>query len=112
MLMSKNFNERVYEACKKIPEGRVSTYGEIAKYLNTGAYRAVGNALRENPFAPVVPCHRVVKSDGSIGGFNGKTSGMEIEKKTGILKKEGVIIKNNKVVDFNVKLYKFQEGNL
>jgi O-6-methylguanine DNA methyltransferase len=54
-----------------------TTYGQIARKLNTKAYRAVGNACRKNPYAPRVPCHRVVRSDGTIGGFGGKTSWKE-----------------------------------
>ena len=63
------FNDKVYELTKKIPEGRVSTYKEIAEKLGVKAYRAVGNALNKNPHAPLVPCHRVIGSDGSLTGF-------------------------------------------
>jgi methylated-DNA-[protein]-cysteine S-methyltransferase len=90
------FSEKVYELCKKIPKGKVSTYGAIAKALNSSP-RAVGQALRCNPYAPVVPCHRVVKSDGTIGGFMGEVNGEAIQKKIALLKKEGVKIKENKV---------------
>ncbi|MEK6856540.1 MAG: MGMT family protein, partial [Nanoarchaeota archaeon] len=61
-------SEKVYGLCKKIPEGKISTYREIGKKLNTKAYRAVGQALKRNPYAPNVPCHRVVSSSGKIGG--------------------------------------------
>jgi len=57
---------------------------------------------------PKVPCHRVVKSDGNIGGFKGKTKGKEISEKINILKKEGIQIKNNKIVNFDKILYKFK----
>ncbi|MCK5107770.1 MAG: MGMT family protein, partial [Nanoarchaeota archaeon] len=67
--MSTEFENRVYSLCKKIPRGKVSTYGEIAKALNSKCARAVGNALNKNPYAPKVPCHRVVKSNGKVGGF-------------------------------------------
>ena len=65
--MITEFQDKVYKICSKIPKGKVSTYGEIAKALGkTGPMsRAVGNALNKNPYAPIVPCHRVVKSDGS-----------------------------------------------
>ncbi len=92
-----DFAERVYELCRRVPKGRVTTYGDIAKALGTKGYQAVGNALRCNPYAPVVPCHRVVKSDGSIGGFKGKINDKEIEEKIKLLKSEGVKIKNNKI---------------
>jgi len=100
------FDERVWEVMKNIPKGKVTTYGLIAKKLNTRAYRAVGNACRSNPYAPVVPCHRVVKSDGSIGGFGGKTSGKSVERKIRLLKKEGVKVKNGKIVGFEKVLFR------
>ena len=91
-----SFADRVYALCKRIPEGRVSTYGAIAKALNSSP-RAVGQALRCNPYAPVVPCHRVVSSDGSIGGFMGDVEGKPIQKKIALLESEGVKIKENKI---------------
>jgi len=96
-----SFSERVWEVIKRIPEGRVSTYKEVALALDCRAYRAVGGALNRNPFAPVVPCHRVVSSDGSLGGF---ASGCA--DKIRILKREGVLVKGNKVVDFDKKFFK------
>ena len=90
-----NFNQRVYNLCKKIPKGRVSTYKLIATKLKTNAYRAVGNALNKNPYAPVVPCHRVVNSDGRVGGFAKGTKA-----KIRMLEKERIKIKKNKIVDF------------
>jgi len=76
-----SFRERVYSVCRKIPKGKVATYGEIARQLNMKGFQAIGQALRCNPYAPHVPCHRVVKSDGSMGGFKGKRAGKEIEEK-------------------------------
>ena len=93
----KSFSEKVYQLTKKIPKGRVTSYKEIANTLGTKAYQAVGQALRRNPFAPMVPCHRVVSSSGLIGGFNGKTNGVEIKRKIALLKSEGVRIKKNKI---------------
>jgi len=90
-----------------IPRGKVTTYRLIAKQLETKAYRAVGNACRNNPYAPRVPCHRVVKSDGAIGGFGGKTSGKTVQKKVELLRKEGVRVKDGKIVDFEKVLFKF-----
>ena len=89
------FNEKVWKVCSKIPKGKVSTYKEIAQKLGTKAYRAVGNALNRNPYAPKVPCHRVVHSDGKIGGFAQGTT-----MKIFLLKKEGVSVKRGKIVDF------------
>ena len=90
-----------------IPRGKVTTYGLIARKLKTTAYRAVGNACRNNPYAPRVPCHRVVKSDGTIGGFAGKTSGKTVQDKIELLKKESVQVKDGKIVDFERVLFKF-----
>ncbi len=97
-----NFTQAVYRLVKQIPRGRVSTYANIARALKTKAYRAVGNALRCNPYAPKVSCHRVIASDGSLGGFMGKTKGKTIEKKIRLLRKEGVKINKNKI---NLKRY-------
>lgn len=96
------FNERVWELCKKVPSGYVTTYQELARAVETRAYRAVGNALNKNPHAPVVPCHRVVKSDGTLGGF-----AHGCEAKEALLKKEGVVIKGGAVVDFEKKCFRF-----
>ena len=91
----------------KIPSGKVTTYGLIAKKLDTKAYRAVGNACRNNPYAPRVPCHRVVKSDGTIGGFAGKTKGKTVQNKIELLRREKVLVKNGKIVDFEKVLFRF-----
>lgn len=96
------FNQVVWNLCRKIPKGKVSTYKLIAKKLGTRAYRAVGNALNRNPYAPVVPCHRVVKSNGEVGGFARGTN-----KKIELLKKEGIKIKNKKIVGFEKVLFRF-----
>lgn len=98
------FADRVYALCKKIPKGRVSTYGEISNALKSSP-RAVGQALRCNPYAPVVPCHRVVKSDGSIGGFMGEVEGKEIKRKIALLKSENVIVEHGKIKEFHSKLF-------
>ncbi len=96
------FDERVWQLLKKIPRGRATTYGIIAKKLESKAYRAVGNACSHNPYSPIAACHRVVNSDGNIGGFRtGK------KKKIEMLKKEGIIIEGEKIVDFPKVLYKF-----
>ena len=100
--MSTNFENKVYALTSKVPKGRVTTYKEIAKALGIKAYRAVGNALNKNPYAPRVPCHRVVNSNGSIGGF---ASGSK--KKADMLRVESVGVKNNKIIKFKEKIYKF-----
>lgn len=82
-----DFNRRVYEVARAIPPGRVMTYGDVARALGEpGASRAVGQALGHNPFAPVVPCHRVLAAGGRSGGFSAeggaatKLRMLEIEK--------------------------------
>lgn len=90
------FQERVYAELRKVPRGTVTTYGALARQLGTSP-RAVGQALRRNPFAPRVPCHRVVASDGSIGGFAGAREGASIRKKERLLKAEGVRIEKGRV---------------
>ena len=101
--MNKNFNKRCYEKLLLIPEGMISTYAEIAKSLDSKAYRAVGNAMANNPHLISVPCHRIIRSDGSLGGY-----ALGINKKIQLLEKEGIKIKNNKVIDFKNKLYQFK----
>lgn len=95
----KSFNERCYEVLRTVPKGRVVTYKQIADKLGTKAYRAVGNAMNKNPYAPVVACHRVINSNGSIGGFQ---SG--VKKKIKMLSKEGIEVLNNKI---DLKKYRF-----
>ncbi len=84
-----DFQKKVYKIVKKIPKGKTTTYKAIAFKLNTSP-RAVGQALKVNPFAPKVPCHRVIMSNGEIGGYNGNNP-KNIKKKIELLKKEGAI---------------------
>ena len=97
-----NFNEKCYNLLKKVPRGKVTTYKEIARALGTKAYRAVGNAMNKNPYSPNVPCHRVVKSSGEVGGFASGT-----RKKTSMLKREGINIVKGKI-DLKKYLYKLR----
>ncbi len=97
------FKIKVWRALKKIPRGRITTYKELARFLGRPkAVRAVGNACGRNPDAPRVPCHRVVKSDGSLGGYSGGVS-----KKIELLKREGIKIKNRQVENFENIFYSF-----
>jgi len=96
-----NFNQKVWAIAKKVPKGKVTTYKIIAEKLKTKAYRAVGNALNKNPYAPIVPCHRVVNSDGRIGGF-----ATGAKNKIKLLQKEGIKIKNNKIENFKKVLWR------
>jgi methylated-DNA-[protein]-cysteine S-methyltransferase len=102
------FFDDVYGLCKEIPRGKVSTYGEIAKKMGTKAYQLVGQALRNNPYAPEVPCHRVVDSKGHLHGFGGKTDKNAFDDKAKLLIEEGVEVKDDKIVNFEKVLYKFK----
>jgi len=99
-----NFSNKVWQLTQKIPKGKITTYNIVAKKLNSKAYRAVGQALKKNPNAPEVPCHRVVASDGSIYGYKGIKNNKE---KINLLKKEGIKIKDNKIINFEKYLYRF-----
>ena len=106
---STEFEERVYSACSMIPEGQVTTYKALAQHIHCGSSQAVGQALKRNPRAPVVPCHRVVRTDLNLGGFAGQRSGSEIERKRNLLLNEGVAVDENNQVD-PAHLYLFCEG--
>lgn len=84
------FEQGVYEATRRIPKGKVTTYKLLAAELGCGSSQAVGQALKRNPFAPEVPCHRVLRTDLTIGGFYGQTQGSEILRKIKMLHAEGV----------------------
>tara|TARA_Y100000310_G_C20415037_1_gene683891 strand:- start:409 stop:735 length:327 start_codon:yes stop_codon:yes gene_type:complete len=98
------FAEKVYALCKKVPRGKVTTYKEIAHALDSQAYQAVGQVLRKNPYAPTVPCHRVVGVTGLLTGFKGERKGKEILEKISLLEQEGVVIVDGKV---DLKKYLF-----
>ena len=84
------FQLKVWSYLKKIPRGKVKTYSEVAKAIGKPlAVRAVANAIGKNPLAPQIPCHRVIRSDGSLGGYSGKGG---IKTKRLLLKKEGVTL--------------------
>ncbi len=98
-----DFKEKVWKLLRKIPRGKVTTYGKIARALkNPAASRAVGNACGLNPRAPKVPCHRVVASDGRLGGYSGG-----IKKKIRLLAGEGVRVRSGKIEGFGEKLFRF-----
>jgi methylated-DNA-[protein]-cysteine S-methyltransferase len=98
--MMTQFTNQIYSLLRQVPQGRVTTYKALAEAVGTKAYRAVGVAMRNNPYAPQVPCHRVVASDGSLGGFSGQRLGPAIQTKKRLLIKEGVKINGNRIQDF------------
>eukprot|EP01065_Artemidia_motanka_P029436 TRINITY_DN35547_c0_g1_i1.p1 TRINITY_DN35547_c0_g1~~TRINITY_DN35547_c0_g1_i1.p1 ORF type:complete len:142 (+),score=32.53 TRINITY_DN35547_c0_g1_i1:53-478(+) len=92
------FRRSVLALCYAVPKGSVVSYKGIADALQCGSCRAIGQALRNNPYAPVVPCHRVVGHDGKLTGFNGRRCGEALCDKTELLEKEGVPVHDG-VVD-------------
>ena len=89
-LVGTEFQLKVWSYLRKIPRGRVKTYSEVAKAIGKPlAVRAVANAIGKNPLAPQIPCHRVIRSDGSLGGYSGKGG---IKTKRLLLKKEGITL--------------------
>lgn len=103
-LENKGFFERVYELVKKIPAGRVTTYGEIARVLGTRDARRIGHALHRNPYEGIVPCHRVVAKNGKLApnfAFDG-----EAEQRKRLLA-EGVIFVDETHVSLDACGYLF-----
>lgn len=82
------FQRRVYLELLTIPSGETISYGELARRIGCRSAQAVGQALKKNPFAPDVPCHRVVAADGTLCGYNGARTGKEIERKRQLLEAE------------------------
>ena len=95
--------EKIYRKLLEVPSGYVTTYGELAKAINLkNGQRAIGQIMKKNPFPVIIPCHRVVKSDGTVGGY---AYGTEIKKN--MLSNEGLKINDNKILDFEKNLFRF-----
>lgn len=90
------FQKRVYLELLNVPSGETITYGELARRVGCGSAQAVGQALKRNPFAPDVPCHRVVSSDGGLGGYLGHRDGPELDRKRQLLLQEKSCRRNQK----------------
>ena len=89
-LIGTDFQIKVWNAISKIPKGKVKTYKELARSIRKPkASRAVANACGKNPFPIKIPCHRVIRSDGKLGGYSGKGG---IETKSKLLRSEGVFL--------------------
>jgi methylated-DNA-[protein]-cysteine S-methyltransferase len=98
-----SLDKKIYKKLLEVPEGKITTYGELAKAVGfTNGQRAVGKIMNKNPFPVIIPCHRVVKADGKVGGY---AYGEEI--KTNMLKKEGIKIKDGKIIDWENTIYRF-----
>ena len=103
-----DFASQCYDLLRQIPKGRVTTYKIIANRLGKKCYRLIGQIMAKNQNAPSVPCHRVVKSDGQIGGYMGSIKS-KTNKKIELLKQENVEVDNDKIVDFKQKIYHFKK---
>ena len=89
-MIGTKFQKKVWNYIKKIPKGNVKTYKEVAIAIKTPkSARAVANACAKNPYAPIIPCQRVVRSDGSLGGYSGRGG---IKEKLRLLRSEKVNI--------------------
>lgn len=86
------FQQKLYAKLREVPPGKVTTYQDLAHAIGSKAYRAVGTAMSKNPFAPDVPCHRVVKTNGEIGQFAQGSA-----QKVALLLAEGVVVSNDKI---------------
>ena len=89
-----NLKDKIYSKLKQVPKGKVITYKDLAKAVNSKAYRFVGSCMAKNSEPAKIPCYKVVCSDGRIGNYSAKGG---IKKKIQLLKKDGIIVKNGKV---------------
>ena len=95
--------EKIYRKLLEVPSGHVTTYGDLAKAINLkNGQRIVGQIMKKNPFPVIVPCHRVVKSNGTIGGY-----AYGLERKKYMLSKEGLKINDNKILNFKKNIFHF-----
>lgn len=101
--MGTSFSEKVHSFVRRVPLGKITTYKIIAEKIGGKAYRAVGAALKSNPHPIIVPCHRVICSDGNVGGYCGIERS---QKKIGLLRKEGIRIRNGRVEQAGEFLWK------
>lgn len=95
------FEQRVYDCVRRVPRGTVTTYAWVAKAIGCGSAQAVGQALRRNPYAPEVPCHRVIRSDLTLGGFSGKSKGTAVVRKKQLLREEGVTFHSGRLASLD-----------
>ncbi|MEM4378868.1 MAG: MGMT family protein [Candidatus Nitrosotenuis sp.] len=94
---------KVYKTLLRVPKGKVTTYGELAKAVGLkNGQRVIGRIMNKNPFPVIIPCHRVVKSDGKIGGY---FYGQEV--KTRMLSAEGIVVRDGKIQDWEKSIFRF-----
>jgi methylated-DNA-[protein]-cysteine S-methyltransferase len=108
------YQQAILRILAEVPKGKVTTYGDLAKELSKrdsdwspNASRAVGTTMRNNPCGPQIPCHRVIKSDGTVGNFRGGEKGA-VEEKIAMLRNEGVKVVDGKI-DLNEFRHKFKK---
>ena len=98
-----SLEQKIYKKLLQVPKGQVTTYGELAKAVGLeNGQRTIGKVMNKNPYPVIIPCHRVVMSTGKIGGY---AYGEKI--KSNMLTKEGIKIKNGKILDWKDKVYRF-----
>jgi methylated-DNA-[protein]-cysteine S-methyltransferase len=101
------FEQMIYDAVREIPFGKVTTYRYLAERVGCRSYRAVGQALARNPEGPEVPCHRVIRSDLSVGGFFGDERDAAIRHKRGLLEAEGLRFDGKGRLEEAGRVYRF-----
>ncbi len=95
--------KKIYRKLLQVPPGKITTYKELASSVGLqNGQRVIGQIMKKNPFPVIIPCHRVVKSNGEIGGY---AYGTNIKKS--MLVKEGILIKNNKIKNFQKTFFRF-----
>jgi len=103
--MVTSFQKKVFNAVAKIPCGRVTTYKILAEHLQCSSPRAVGQALKKNPYAPEIPCHRVISSDLSVGGYKGSKHTATTTTKLELLQREDVHFENGRLKEKSKLFY-------
>lgn len=95
--------EKVYKKLLEVPKGKVTTYGDLAKAIGLkNGQRVIGKIMNKNPYPVIIPCHRVIKSDGKVGGY---AWGEKVKSK--MLSNEGIKIKKGKILEAKKIIYKF-----
>ena len=98
-----NLDKKVYKKLLEVQEGEITTYGDLAKAVGLkNGQRVIGRIMNKNPYPVIIPCHRVVNSNGKVGGY---AYGQDI--KSNMLTKEGIKIKNGKILDLENNLHRF-----
>ena len=96
-------DKKIYKKLLQVPPGKITTYGELSRAIGfENGQRVIGQIMKKNPFPVIIPCHRVVRSDGKIGGY---AFGLDI--KRNMLTKEGICIKNDKIENFEKSFFRF-----